>query len=108
MDFLRPILARLIASAVAGLAVYLAQRWNIILDADAQGHLIESSLWVVLTVFSVIYSMVHKGINWKINPLDGAKPTVSSPDAGRVVKAQTNEYRAEVPQDAPHIPDTGI
>lgn len=66
--FLRPIIARLIASVVGAFASYLLVHYGVTLDADTQLGL-EA---VMLGFFGVIYSVIHRAINARINPGDAA------------------------------------
>jgi hypothetical protein len=72
---LRPIISRILASAIAALGVWLSTKYGITLDADTADGL----LAVALFFFGLVYSIVHKVIDSKINPADAAKPdTVES------------------------------
>lgn len=75
-EFLRPVLARIIASLVGGLAAWLTGK-GIALDQSS----IDAFVTVMLTIFTIVYSLVHKAINAKINPTDAAR--ISTATAGK-------------------------
>lgn len=68
MDFLRPFASRILASLIAAIAAYLAQRWGITLDADTQAGLLS----VTLGIFGVVYGLVHRVLDKSVNPGDAA------------------------------------
>jgi hypothetical protein len=127
MDFLRPVLGRVIASVLAAFFGWLAAKWQISVDPQTQ----EATV-VALTggVTLVIYGILHKFFNLKLNPLDTASVTMSKPSSATIVKAQVaselpiaheptetylpktlDEYQKRdpnAPPSAPHIPDDGI
>jgi hypothetical protein len=71
-EFLRPILARLVGAAVAALCIWLARKFQVQIDADSQVQLTGAGLAVLWFIGNVAYSLVHKGVNSKINPMDAA------------------------------------
>jgi uncharacterized membrane protein len=72
MNWLRPFLSRLISTLVAALAAWLTTRYGINLDTETQGKIIEDVVTIVLPVFGIVNSVVHKLIDKRINPGDTA------------------------------------
>lgn len=76
LNALRPFLARIIASAVAGLAAWLAAHWTIELDADARQQITEAGLVLALAVAqwigTTVYGLVHRALSKRLNPGDAA------------------------------------
>lgn len=66
---IRPYLARLIASGVAALALWITNLTGLEVGTDVQGHMTEVGVFVAL----IIYSVVHKMISGATNPADVAK-----------------------------------
>ena len=73
MDFntLRPFLSRIIASLVTVLITWLLSK-GIDLGADAQGHLTEAGTALAIGGFTLIYGLIHRSIDKKVNPGDAA------------------------------------
>jgi hypothetical protein len=77
LDALRPILARIVATFVAFVCLWLAKRYNIIIPDSDQAKLVEQvTLWVI-TFFMLIYALVHKLVSAKTNPGDAATPKLA-------------------------------
>jgi hypothetical protein len=66
--FLRPLLSRLVASIVGALVAWLTTKYGISLDEET----IQGLIATMLGVFGVIYTIVHRLIDKKINPVDAA------------------------------------
>lgn len=73
MSAARLFVARIIAGLIATFAGWLSTRWGIVLDADTQAQLVEAINVQFFVVFSVLYPMLHKWINSRINPRDTAE-----------------------------------
>lgn len=71
INSLRPYLSRLIAPFIAAVIVWLATK-GIDLPEDAAGHLTELAVIVLLAIFQIIYAVIHKTIDKKVNPQDAA------------------------------------
>jgi hypothetical protein len=126
MDALRPFIARLLAAGLASFFAWLAGKWGITVDEQTREATVVAIQGFVMLA---LYGVLHKVFNIKLNPLDAARATVSKPEAGQIVKAQTQamiehlphkpveSYDAETldryrtggggfaPPDAPRIPD---
>lgn len=74
ISFLRPIIGRLIAAWVAGFCTWLAVRFGVVIPEEAQTKMIESLVMWVIPILLTLYSLIHKLVNSKVNPGDGAKP----------------------------------
>jgi hypothetical protein len=61
-----------IGAAVASLSVWLASKVGIEVSPEAQAGLTEGITLLGLFVFSVVYALVHKLANNKLNPADSA------------------------------------
>jgi cation transporter-like permease len=70
---LRVILARVIGALVAGLVAYFAGK-GITIDKET----IEAVITVMMTVFTILYGLIHTAINARINPHDVSSPTVAA------------------------------
>jgi hypothetical protein len=86
LDAIRPVLSRIIGSLVAGLAVWLTGKFGVVIDDNAKAKLTEAGVVASLTIFSIVYSLVHKAIDHKINPLDTASPSLSRPKVVRSIR----------------------
>lgn len=69
-DWLRVILGRVIGSAVAGLVTWLAGK-----GINIDQHSADAIISVGLTIFTVVYSLVHTFVNAHINPRDVSSPS---------------------------------
>lgn len=78
MDFLRPILGRLIGSAVGAGAAYVASKWGTVIDAQGVQQVTDAGVAIAVGAFGVIYSLVHKAVSAKVNPADAATPKLSA------------------------------
>lgn len=72
LTFFRPILARLLAAAIAGFCGWLVVRFGINVDADTQQQLAEALVGIVLPIVLGLYAVAHKWLNKRINPGDTA------------------------------------
>lgn len=75
MDWLKPYIARVAASLVAGLAAWLASKYGIVVPEEAKGQLTQAAVAVMMVVWGIVYAITHKVVNTKVNPTDAAKPT---------------------------------
>lgn len=85
MSALRPFLARLIASAVAGIAAWLAARWTIELDSDSQQQITAAVVVLAMAVAQWVgttaYGVVHRVLNKRLNPGDAASSHLATAEA---------------------------
>jgi hypothetical protein len=77
MNFLRPILGRLVGSVVGGAAAWAAGRWGTSIDPGTQQQISDGLVAIMLAVFGVVYSLTHKAVSSKINPGDTATPKLA-------------------------------
>lgn len=56
MDFLRPVLGRIIASLVAALASYLYGKYGYTVDNETQAAIVAT----MFAIFGMVYAVVHK------------------------------------------------
>ncbi len=75
--FLRPIAARLAGVVVALLATWLASKFGVIIPEDTKGQITESTVVLIMAVFTTIYALVHKAVSVKTNPADAASPSMA-------------------------------
>lgn len=78
MSIVRLFLGRIIGAAVAGLATWLLAKFGIGLDEDTQAKMTEVAVIVLMTVFTIIYSIVHKTADRKLNPGDAASAKLAT------------------------------
>jgi hypothetical protein len=78
--FLRPILARLIASVIAAFAAWLNNKYGVTLDAETTSGLVA----VMLGSFGIVYALAHRLIDAKVNPTDAASPAVAKVEKAEV------------------------
>jgi len=93
-DWIRPILSRLVGVAVASLVTWLASKYGIIVPESAKTKLTEDGVVVLMTMFGLVYALVHRGVSIQSNPTDAAKPSVAASDTAEI-KAETAERKAE-------------
>lgn len=77
LDLFRPIAARVVGSLVGSVATWLAIKWGVQLDDGARGQLTDGIVSVGLAVFGVVYSLVHRTVSLKLNPVDAASPSLA-------------------------------
>lgn len=77
LDALRPIISRVVATLVAAVAMWLAQKYGIAIPDSEQAKLVEQIVIYVVLFFMLIYSVVHKLISAKVNPNDAATPKLA-------------------------------
>lgn len=69
-------ISRVVASIIASLAVFLAAKFRIALDADSQARLTEATVAILLVfgqaLWGVIYGPLHKFLDRHLNPDDTA------------------------------------
>lgn len=85
IDLLRPIFARIIGAIIGALAAWLAGRFGIVVPEETKGQLTQGAVALMLLVFGVVYSLVHKGVSVKTNPADAASP-------GLALKGKTDQH----------------
>lgn len=71
-NLLRLVIARTIGGLIATLSAWLMIRYGIIVDDSAQAELTSNVVAVMMTIFTILYPLIHKLINRKINPGDAA------------------------------------
>lgn len=71
IDILRPFLSRVIGALVAAFAAWLAAK-GFDFDKDTQQQMVENLVGIILPLFGVIWAVVHKLIDKKVNPGDAA------------------------------------
>lgn len=76
-DILKVILARLIGAAVAGVATWLFAKYGILIPDEQKAQLTEAIVAAMMTIFTVVYAVVHKLASVKLNPADAATPTLA-------------------------------
>lgn len=72
LNFLRPIVSRIIGSLVAAVALYLSSKLGIVLDDNAQEQIIAGGVAVALALFQIVYAIAHRVIDKRVNPGDAA------------------------------------
>lgn len=78
-DFLRPVLGRIFGAVAGGVAAWLVGKG---FTVDQQT--IDAFVTVMLTVFTIVYSLVHKAISAKINPTDAARISTAADSKRRL------------------------
>jgi len=82
-DWIRPVMARLVASAVAAGVAYLARKGiDIGLGEPGQAQLSEGVTSILLGIGLAVYSLVHRAVSAKTNPTDAAAPTIAKAATG--------------------------
>ena len=69
---LRVVLGRLLGALIAGVVAWLAGKG---IEIDQQT--IDAAIAFLLTVFTIVYSLIHTAINAHINPKDVSSPAVA-------------------------------
>lgn len=80
LDTLRPYISRVIASLVTALITWLLSK-GIDLGADAAGHLTEAGTTLAIGGFMLIYSIIHRSLDKKLNPGDAASSHLAKAEA---------------------------
>ena len=68
-NILRPYLARVFASVAAGVALWAGEHFGVNLLPE---H-VEAISAFLMTLALIVYGVVHKAINSRVNPTDAAK-----------------------------------
>jgi hypothetical protein len=92
-DFLRPVVARIAGALVAALVTWLASKYGVVIPEEAKGQLTEGTVAAMMTLFTVVYALVHKAVSVKTNPADAASPSLAEEgkDLQKVVNARKND-----------------
>ena len=72
IDSLRPFLSRIIAPLVTALLTYLAVHFGLNFGEDAAGHITETAVIAVIAGMQIVYGLVHRVVDKKVNPGDTA------------------------------------
>lgn len=78
-DALRPYLSRLIAGLVTMLLTWLMSH-GIDLGTDAAGGLTEAGTALAIGGFTIIYGLIHRTLDKKLNPGDAASSHIAKSD----------------------------
>lgn len=84
MTVARLFIARIMAGLIATLAGWLSTKWGIVLDADTQGQLAASIVTQLFVIFSIVYPILHKLFDSRINPGDAASVRLAKEESKRV------------------------
>lgn len=71
-DSWRPLIARVAGVVVATLATWLAAKFNFVLSDEDKVKLTEGTVVLIVGLWGLIYSLVHRGVSTKTNPSDAA------------------------------------
>lgn len=109
-DAVRTWLARVIAALIAGAMTWLSRKGflAVVLDADEQARLTEFTIITLTTLWGTYYGPLHKLINARINPNDGATPKLAKPGAepfGEGARTRLGDHMQEV-ADGASVPET--
>lgn len=77
VDFIRPVLARIVGAVVAGVLTWLATKFGVVIPKETAGQLTENLVAAMLVMFSIIYALVHRAVSVKTNPTDAAQPDLA-------------------------------
>ena len=77
-DAIRPYLARIVGSVVGAVAVWLAGKYGVKLTGQTQAQLTDTSVSMLMLVFGIVYSVVHKATSSATNPADAATVALSA------------------------------
>lgn len=78
-DFLRPVLGRIFGSIAGAIAAWLVGK-----GFTVDQHTIDAFVSVMLFVFTIVYSLVHKAVSAKINPTDAARISTAADSKRRL------------------------
>lgn len=78
IDFIRPILARVLGAWIAAACLWLAVHYNITIAPDEQSKVVEAGIIVLLAIFNTLYALIHRAISVKTNPSDAATPSLAA------------------------------
>lgn len=93
-NWLRPVLARILAVPIAALIAYLTARFALGLDDKTQAQVTTQIVEIVITIvgtFVGAYAASHKLISVKINPTDAASPVMSTTATGPLGAGQRTQ-----------------
>ena len=71
MNALRPFLSRLLATPIAALVAWLAAKGMEVDEQTAEAFR-TTALFLLMGVFQLVYSLVHRTVDKKVNPGDAA------------------------------------
>lgn len=77
IDSLRPFLSRAIAPFVTMGLTWVAVHWGIAPGADAAGHITETAVIIIVGGMQIVYGLIHRGIDKKVNPVDAASTPIA-------------------------------
>lgn len=90
MQVIKIFFSRWIGGLVASLCAWLAIKWGIVVPDTVQADLAANVVGVMLGVFSILYPLIHKVIDRKVNPGDTA-----STHLNKELKARAEVARRE-------------
>lgn len=99
VDFLKPILSRVIASWIAALAIYLSAHFNVVLDETTKAQLAAGFLAVIFGIGSTVYAIFHRLVDKRLNPVDAASGSTAA-----VVNSAVTAPATTIPQAAQKAP----
>lgn len=70
-DQLRPYISRLVAAAMLWLTSWIGTQFGITVAEEIQRYIVE------LVVVLIIYSITHKAVDSKVNPVDAARTSTA-------------------------------
>lgn len=78
IDFIKLVLGRIIGGIVASIAAWLTVHYGIIVTQSQQDDAISYVVGIMMLVFSILYPILHKWMNMKLNPGDTASSTLAA------------------------------
>lgn len=90
MNFLTPVIGRILAAWIAALASWLMVKYGITISPDNQAGIVGHMVSIIIPAFLTIYAIAHKVLNKHFNPGDAASSHLADKEAGEaaVLKAQ--------------------
>lgn len=73
MGTLMPLISRLAAALVGSIAAWLAGKYGIVLDEETTTSLVAG----MVGIFGIVYAVVHRLIDRKLNPGDAAASSIA-------------------------------
>lgn len=80
-NFIKTFAARLIGGLVASATAWLAVRYGLEVNADDQAKLVTDIVATLMTIYSVVYPLVHRTVSKKTNPGDAASSHLAGVEA---------------------------
>lgn len=81
LNFLRPILSRLIGAWVGALAIWLSTRYGVVLDESQQAQIIGGAVAVLYGIGQTMYAISHRLTDKRVNPGDAASSHLAAVEA---------------------------